>query len=57
MGNEVAKEVVWLKKFISDLGVIHKRSDPVEIFYDSEGAVMLLHVNPISNRSINYLIF
>ncbi|KAJ9545086.1 hypothetical protein OSB04_024793 [Centaurea solstitialis] len=32
--NEAAKEAVWMKKFIGDL-------DPIEIFCDNEGAVIL----------------
>ncbi|KAJ9556430.1 hypothetical protein OSB04_011044 [Centaurea solstitialis] len=39
--NEAAKEAVWMKKFIGDLGVVPSIQDPIEIFCDNEGAVIL----------------
>jgi hypothetical protein len=31
---EAAKEVVWLKKFIMDLGVMKMKQSPIMLFYD-----------------------
>ena len=36
---EVAKEAVWLKKFLSDLGVVRMEQVPITLFYDNSGAV------------------
>ena len=36
---EVAKEVVWLKKFLSDLGVVRMEQVPITLFCDNGGAV------------------
>ena len=36
---EVAKEVVWLKKFLSDLGVVRMEQVPITLFCDNSGAV------------------
>lgn len=58
---EVAQEVVWIKKFIRDLGIVPSIQDPMEIFYDNEGAIALAK-EPIShkrtkhiNRRFNYI--
>ena len=37
--NEASKEAIWLKNFIGDLGVVPTIKEPMEIFYDNEGAV------------------
>ncbi|KAK9006405.1 hypothetical protein V6N11_035445 [Hibiscus sabdariffa] len=37
--SEAAKEVVWIKKFITELGVIPSISDAVDIYCDSNGAI------------------
>ena len=36
-----AKEAMWLKNFIGDLGVVPSIQEPMEIFYDNESAVSL----------------
>ena len=36
---EAAKEVVWLGKFLMELGVIAKAVDPMILYYDNSGAV------------------
>ncbi|XP_030923158.1 secreted RxLR effector protein 161-like [Quercus lobata] len=36
---EVAKEAVWLKKFLSDLGVLRMEQVPITLFCDNSGAV------------------
>ena len=37
---EAAKEVVWLKKFLSDLGVVRMEQVPITLFYDNNGAIV-----------------
>ena len=36
---EAAKEVVWLKKLLSDLGVVRKEKVPITLFCDNSGAI------------------
>ena len=36
---EAAKEVVWLKKFLFDLGVVRMEQIPITLFCDNSGAV------------------
>ena len=36
---EVAKEAIWLKKFLSDLGVMRIEQVPITLFNDNDGAV------------------
>ena len=36
---EVAKGAVWLKKFLSDLGVMRMEQVPITLFYDNSGVV------------------
>ena len=38
---EAANEGVWMKEFISDLGVIPSASGPMKIFSDNTGAIAL----------------
>ena len=37
--SDAAKEAVWLKKFITDLGVIPTISDPIPLLCDNNGAI------------------
>ena len=39
--SEAANEGVWMKGFISDLGVIPSASGPMKIFCDNTGAITL----------------
>jgi hypothetical protein len=39
--SEAAKEAIWIKNFLEDLGVVPSVQDPIEIFCDNEGAVAL----------------
>ena len=36
---EAAKEAVWLKKFLYDLGVMRMEQVPITLFCDNSGAV------------------
>ena len=36
---EAAKEVVWFKKFLFDLGVVKMEQVPITLFNDNSGAV------------------
>ncbi|KAK9043228.1 hypothetical protein V6N11_071575 [Hibiscus sabdariffa] len=47
--SEVAKEAVWIKKFITGLGVIPSISDVVDLYYDNNGAIAQAK-EPISHQ-------
>ncbi|KAI5390088.1 hypothetical protein KIW84_075420 [Lathyrus oleraceus] len=37
--SSVAKEVVWIKKFISELDIVHSIVDPIGLYCDNNGAI------------------
>ena len=49
--SEVANEGVWMKEFISDLGVIPSASGPMKMFWDSIGAIALEKESKIHKRT------
>ena len=53
--NEAAKEAMWIRKFIGDLGVVPSISDPVEIFCDNESAVVLAQ-EPRSQKRTRHIL-
>ena len=36
---EAAKEAVWIRKFITDLGVVPSIADPIDLYCDNNGAI------------------
>ncbi|KAL0329250.1 UNVERIFIED_CONTAM: Retrovirus-related Pol polyprotein from transposon TNT 1-94 [Sesamum radiatum] len=36
---ETAKEAVWMKNYIQELGVVSRTTDPIVIFYDNDEAI------------------
>src|SRR3989337_2330586 len=48
---EVANEGVWMKEFISDLGVIPSASGPMKIFCDNTGAIALAKESRFHKRT------
>src|SRR6266496_3274702 len=49
--SEAANEGVWMKEFISDLGVIPNASGPMKIFYDNTGAITLAKESRFHKRT------
>ena len=37
--SKAAKEAVWIRKFVSELGVVPSASDPVDLYYDNSGVI------------------
>ncbi|KAI5424381.1 hypothetical protein KIW84_030535 [Lathyrus oleraceus] len=37
--SSAAKEAVWIKKFISELGIVHNIVDPIGLYCDNNGAI------------------
>ena len=49
--SEAANEGVWMKEFISDLGVIPSASGPMKIFCDNTGAIALAKESSFHKRT------
>ena len=49
--SEAANEGVWMKEFISDLGVIPSASGPMKIFCDNIGAIALAKESRFHKRT------
>ena len=49
--SEVANEGVWMKVFISDLGVIPSALGPMKIFCDNTGAIALAKESKFHKRT------
>ena len=49
--SEVANEGVWMKEFISDLGVIPSASGPMKIFCDNTGTIALAKESRFHKRT------
>ena len=39
--SDAAKEAIWIRKFISELGVVPSIESVVPLFYDNNGAIAL----------------
>ena len=37
--SEAAKEAVWIRKFITELGVVPSISGPIDLYCDNNGAI------------------
>ena len=51
--SEATNEGVWMKEFISDLGVIPSASGPMKIFCDNTGAIALAKESRFHKRTKN----
>ena len=49
--SEAANEGVWMKEFISDMGVIPSASGPMKIFCDNTGAIALAKQSRFHKRT------
>ena len=49
--SEIAKEGLWTKEFISDLGVIPSASGPMKIFCNNTGAISLAKESRFHKRT------
>ncbi|KAK8694673.1 hypothetical protein V6N13_072220 [Hibiscus sabdariffa] len=53
--SEAAKEAVWIKKFISELGVVPSISDAVELYCDNNAAIVQAK-EPKSHQSSKHIL-
>jgi hypothetical protein len=37
--SEATKEIVWIRNFVSELGVVPSVSSPMDLYYDNSGAI------------------
>ena len=51
VASEATCEGVWMKEFISDLGVIPSASGPMKIFCDNTGAISLVKESRVHKRT------
>ena len=49
--SEATNEGVWMKEFISDLGVLPSASGPMKIFYDNTGTIALAKESRFHKRT------
>ena len=49
--SEAAKEAVWIKKFLIELGVVPSASDPIKVYCDNTGAVAQAKEPRSNNRN------
>ena len=55
MTSDAAKEAVWLRKFISELGVAPSIDSLVLLYYDSTGAIAQAK-EPKAQQQIKYIL-
>lgn len=53
--SEAAKEAVWIRNFISELGVVPSVADPIELLCDSDGAIVQAKEPRSHNKSKHVL--
>ena len=53
--SDAAKEVVWIKKFISELGVVPSIANPVSLYCDNNGAIAQAK-EPRSHQRSKYIL-
>ena len=49
--SEAAKEAIWIRKIVSDLGVVPSASSPVDLYCDNSGAVALANEPRTTKKS------
>ncbi|KAK8554393.1 hypothetical protein V6N12_031357 [Hibiscus sabdariffa] len=53
--SEAAKEAVWIKKFVTELGVVPSISDALELYCDNNGAIAQAK-EPISHQRSKHIL-
>jgi hypothetical protein len=53
--SEAAKEAVWIRKFVSELGVVPSASSPVDLYCDNNGAIALAK-EPRSHKKSKHIL-
>jgi hypothetical protein len=54
--SEAAKEAVWIRKFVSELGVVSSASSPVDLYSDNSGAIALAK-EPRSHKKSRHILW
>ena len=53
--SEAAKEAVWIRKFITELGVVPSIADPIELYCDNNGAIAQAK-EPLSHQRTKHIL-
>lgn len=53
--SEVVEEDVWTRKFVSELGVVTSAPNPLDIYYNNNGAIARVK-EPRSHRKYKYIL-
>ena len=53
--SDASKEAVWIKKFISELGVVPSVNSPIELYCDNDGAIAQAK-EPISHQGSKHIL-
>ena len=54
--SEAVKEVVWIRKFVSELGVVPSTSSPVDLYCDNSGAIAQAE-EPRSHQNFKHILW
>ena len=54
--SEAAKEAIWIRKFVSELGVIPSASSPVDFYCDNSGAIAQAE-EPRSHQNFKHILW
>nr|GEY88229.1 hypothetical protein [Tanacetum cinerariifolium]GEY93260.1 hypothetical protein [Tanacetum cinerariifolium] len=51
---DASKEVVWVRKFISGLGVVPTIEEPISMYYDNTGSISIANESGITKGAIHF---
>ena len=54
--SEAAKEAVWIRKFVSELGVVPSASSPIDLYCDNSGAILQVK-EPRSHQKSKHILW
>ena len=55
VASEAAKEAVWLRNFLMDLGVVPSAQSTITLYYDNRGAIAANSKEPKSHKREKYI--
>ncbi|GJY73607.1 hypothetical protein Tco_0478038 [Tanacetum coccineum] len=53
-GSQAAMEAVWISKFIDGLGVVSTNKEPMEMYYDNYGALIIANEHGVQRCAKHY---
>ncbi|GJV40688.1 hypothetical protein Tco_1419128 [Tanacetum coccineum] len=52
--SEAAMEAVWIRKFISGLGIVPTINEPIKMFYDNSAALLIANESGVQRGARHY---